>query len=303
MAKASLISPVRAVTGTAGILLAGAALALPPYGEWGQPINGERLPGSSTTLNTAGVDGCVSLSRDGRTLFFNSNRTGNQDIYVANRADTAGGFGTPQRLPDAINTAADEFCPTIATGNRLFFSRASTTDPGDLYVSQGSKPHGWGAASSLGPLVNTSAMEEAAALYDDSKGRQVMLFSRRLPDGSQGQVLQRVGDGPVSLVPGGVNAAGSNNRPSITHDGRAIFFDSTRPGGRGGPDIWVAEREANSGSFGAAEALAELNSTGFDARPTISWDATQLFFSSNRAGSESSAPDIWTSSRPRAKGQ
>ena len=52
-------------------------------------------------------------------------------------------------------------------------------------------------------------------------------------------------------------------------------------------------------AFGSASHLGSLNSSGFDARPTISWDGTQLYFSSNRAGSESPAPDIWVTERSR----
>jgi hypothetical protein len=299
MSYARLIGGGQTISAGACLLLGTAALALPAFGDWSAPINAEQLPGGSPALNTPAVDGCVSLSHDGRTLVFNSNRGGDQDIYIASRTDTAHGFGAPQRLPDAINSQADEFCPTLAAGNRLYFSRASSSDPGDLYVSQGNKTKGWGAAQPLGPLVNTAALEEAAAFYEDDSRRPVMLFSRRLPDGSQGQILQRIGEGTVTLVGGGVNAGGSNNRVSVTHDGRTIFFDSTRPGGRGGPDLWSASRTSNLAAFGAAAPLTELNSSGFDARPTISWDGTELFFSSNRAGSESPAPDIWVSARSR----
>ena len=276
-----------------------AALALPAFGDWQAPVNAQQQAGASPSLNTPAVDGCVSLSRDGRTLVFNSNRSGNQDIYFATRIDTDHGFGAPQPMPGTINTPADEFCPTLAQGNRLYFSRASSSDPGDLLVSQGNPSQGWSSAQSLGPAVNTSAMEEAAAFYEDDGGREVMLFSRRLPDGSQGQILQRIEGGSVTLVGGGVNAAGSNNRPSVTHDGRTIFFDSTRPGGSGGPDLWTATRNSNLVAFGSASHLGSLNSSGFDARPTISWDGTQLYFSSNRAGSESPAPDIWVTERSR----
>lgn len=300
MSKPKLSLTVGAAATSICLLFAGAAFALPTFDGWEQPVNAEQLPGSSPSLNTPAVDGCVTISRDGRIIFFNSNRNGNQDLYMAIRSDEIAGFGAPQRLPDTINTSADEFCPTHSSGNRLYFSRASSSDPGDLYVSQWSKPKGWGVAQSLGPSVNTSAMEEAATFYEDAYGRQVMLFSRRLPDGSQGQILHRVEEGPVSIVSGGVNAAGSNNRPSVTHDGKTIFFDSTRPGGRGGPDLWVAERGSTFEEFGAAQAISEINSTGFDARPTISWDGTQLFFSSNRVGSESPAPDIWVTTRPKA---
>lgn len=143
-------SVVAVLASGCSIVLGASALALPNFSDWAVPVNIEVLPGSSTSVNTPAVDGCVSLSRDGLTLYFNSNRAGNQDIYVAGRPDNDAGFGTPARLPAPINTAADEFCPTIDLGNRLYFSRTGSGDPGDLYVSH-EGPAGWSEASATGP--------------------------------------------------------------------------------------------------------------------------------------------------------
>ena len=114
-------------------------------------FTGAEMLGSS--VNTPAIDGCVSLSRDGLSLYYNSNRTGNQDIYVAYRSDKDSGFSNPERLPFPINTGADEFCPTSDHGNLLYFSRASSGDPGDLYVSQ-EGPRGWNDPEALGDEIN-----------------------------------------------------------------------------------------------------------------------------------------------------
>lgn len=288
-----------AMIGTA--LCAGAALAMPGFDEWSQPAPIEALPGSAGSLNTPAIDGCVSLSRDGLTLFFNSNRAGNQDIYMSERADTDQGFGTPQRLPEPINTAADEFCPTSGQGNRLYFSRARPGDPGDLYVSHGGQD-GWAEPEALDASINSPLLDESATFYEDGSGRQVMLFSRRPASGAGGTIFASVDGGPASPLSGGPDSPASDNRPGVTHDGLTLFFDSTRPGGLGGPDLWVATRPDTSVDFGPASHLGALSSPGFDARPSISWDGTELLFSSNRPGSESAAPDIWRASRNKARG-
>lgn len=282
-------------------LCASAALALPNFADWSPPASIEALPGSARSLNTPAIDGCVSMSRDGLTLFFNSNRTGNQDIYVAERADTDQGFGTPQRLPEPINTAADEFCPTSVQGNRLYFSRSRPGDPGDLYVSHGGHD-GWAEPEALDAGINSALMEESATFYEDSSGRQVMLFSRRQASGAAGAIFASVDGGLATPLSGGPDSPASDNRPSVTHDGLTLFFDSTRPGGLGGPDLWVATRTDPSVDFGPASHLGAMSSPGFDARPSISWNGTELLFSSNRAGSESAAPDIWRASRNKARG-
>jgi hypothetical protein len=228
------------VVGTVG-LFATAALALPNFTAWDEPVSIEALPASASAINTPAVDGCVSLSRDGLHLFFNSNRGGNQDIYVASREGMGLGFGPPVRLPAPVNTTADEFCPTSDHGNRLYFSRNRVGDPGDLYVSH-EGPEGWSEPESLGDNINSSLMEESAAFYEDEQGSQVMLFSRRQANGAGGNIFASLEGGPAVPIGGGPDSAASDNRPSITHDGLTIFFDSTRSGGLGGPDLWMASR-------------------------------------------------------------
>lgn len=301
MMKSSHFRPaVVLATCAIGALVAASAFADPRFADWQAPVSAEAMPGSSTAINTTAIDGCVSLSRDGLSLYFNSNRSGSQDIYVATRPDTSSGFGAPEQLPATINTASGEFCPTFSQGNRLYFSRSSATDVGDIYVSKFG-PEGWGEAEPLGSNVNSTSMEEAADFYDDESGRSVMIFSRRNPNGSGGSIYMSVDGAQAELIPGSVNAAGANNRPSISKDGRTIFFDSTRTGGLGAQDLYFATRASAEGEFGPAVNLVALNSPLFDARPSLSWDGSELIFSSNRAGGESPAPDIYVSTRERAR--
>ena len=269
---------------------------MPSFGEWAAPASLESIPGSSNSLNTTFVDGCASHSPDGLTIVFNSNRGGSQDLFMATRPSTSVGFGAPIPLPEPVNlTDRDEFCPTLARGNRLYFSSNRNGDPGDLFVTRRG-PKGWSQPESLGANINSAAMEESAAFYEDDDGREVMLFSRRLGSAGGGKIYQSVDGGQPELVEGGPHSSAADNRPSVTHDGRTIFFDSTRPGSRG-PDLWYATRSNTSEDFGDAIHLAALSEAGFDARPFISWNGKLLTFSSGRMGNESPAPDMWFTTR------
>jgi Tol biopolymer transport system component len=284
----------------AGVLLAGTAIAMPPFGDWSEPANLASLPGTGAGISTPAVDGCASLSPDGLTIAFTSNRTGNFEVYVASRASKGQGFGTPERLPAPINTSANDACPTLVQGNRLFFSSDRDDPAYDLYVAR--RVAGSWSVTHLGPNINrTGWEEESAAIFDDGN-HEVMLFSRRLLDGSEGKIYQSIDGGPATLVPGGPHSSASDNRPSITHDGKTIFFDSTRYGTLGGPDLYYATRSSTSEPFGPAIHLQELSSEGFDARPFISWDGTMLTFGSARAGNPSPAPDTWFATRSKAVG-
>jgi hypothetical protein len=39
-----------------------------------------------------------------------------------------------------------------------------------------------------------------------------------------------------------VNSAGNEERPAISRDGLSLYFSSTKPGGFGGPDLYVSQR-------------------------------------------------------------
>jgi hypothetical protein len=279
---------------TAGAVMTGAA-ALPLAGQWKTPANLESLQGSSPNINTPAVDGCASLSPDNLTIAFTSNRTGNFDLYMATRPNAGVGFGNPVPLPAPVNTAADEACPTITADGRLFFSSDRDDPAYDLYVTK--RVNGsWVAPIHLGSNINTPGrLDESAAVYKLG-AHEVMLFSSRNLDSSDGRIYQSVDGGPKTLVGGGPNfgvGVWTNNRPSITPDGRTIYFDSVRPGGLGEPDLYMAKRALPIGPFGPATHLRSLSSPMFDARPFISADGTMMTFSSARTGSTSDAPDIW----------
>jgi Tol biopolymer transport system component len=301
----NLLVAAPAVAG-ATLVLATATWAMPPFGGWGAPAGLETLPDSSSSLNTPTVDGCASLSRDGLEIFFLSFRTGNADIYMARRSNKAEGFGDPVRLPAPVNTSGNEVCPTIAPGNRLYFTGFGGDPAGDLYVSK-LGPKGWTAPTSLGPTINAPGMtEEAPAFYEDDQGREVMIFSRRPPGpptGEGGKLYQSVDGAPATLVQGGPNSSAGDNRASVTHDGRTIFWDSTRFGTLGDSDLWYATRSNTSEPWGSAIHLAALSSPAHDSRPFISWDGTFLSFTSSRVGSESPAPDMWFTTRVKDVGR
>lgn len=282
-------------------MMAGAAAAMPPFGDWSDPANLASLPGTGSGISTPAVDGCASLSPDGLSIAFTSNRTGNFDIYVATRPSKSVPFGNAVRLPAPISTSANEACPTLVQGNRMFFSSDRDDPAYDLYEAR--RVAGSWSVTRLGPNINRSGwLDESAAIFEDGD-HEVMLFSSRSPDGDQGKIYQIIDGGPASLVAGGPHSSASDNRPSITHDGLTIFFDSNRWGTLGDQDLFYATRSNTSEPFGDAIHLESLSSPGFDARPFISWDGTMLTFSSARAGNPSPAPDIWFATRRRATGR
>ena len=182
-------------------ILAAPALAMPPFGSWSNPANLESLPGSSGNINTPAVDGCASLSRDGLTLIFNSNKTGNFDLYVAKRSSTSEGFGEPVRLPAPVNSSANESCATFAPGgNRIVFASDRDDPAYDLYVTKRG-PDGWSTPENLGPNINRPGwLEESAGFYEDEDGNDVMIYSSRRPSGEDGEIYTQRSAGQAARV-------------------------------------------------------------------------------------------------------
>jgi hypothetical protein len=75
------------------------------------------------------------ISADGRTLVFTSLRPGGHglgDLYVSTR-EAAGGWRKARNLGTAVNTAADEYHPTLAGHHLYFVRRGPPPVRGDFY--------------------------------------------------------------------------------------------------------------------------------------------------------------------------
>jgi hypothetical protein len=82
-----------------------------------------------------------------------------------------------------------------------------------------------------------------------------------------------------------VNSTFAETNPALSSDGLSLYFDSNRPGGSGGRDLWVSERASAPAPWGAPVNLGPtVNSSVDDANPALSTDGHWLFFVSPRSG-------------------
>jgi Tol biopolymer transport system component len=92
--------------------------------DWGNPVN------LGSTVNSSAEDWGTSISADGLSLFFSSNRpggSGSHDLWVTTRATTDDPWGTPVNLGPTVNSSTMEIVPRIsADGRTLFFSDYET---------------------------------------------------------------------------------------------------------------------------------------------------------------------------------
>jgi hypothetical protein len=97
---------------------------------------------------------------------------------------------------------------------------------------------------------------------------------------------------PVNLGPV-VNSDFYELYGQLSPDGLVLFFESDRPGGLGGYDLWMSRRKSRNDSWGPPVNVGPLvNTVGDDGLGTVSADGKVLYFGSDRPGGRGSF-DIW----------
>ena len=112
-------------------------------------------------INTRYSETHASVSRDGNTLFFTSDRKGGHgglDIYRSER-DSEGNWGEPINLGPSINTIYNEKTPFITKNDsKLYFSSEGHHTMGgyDIFYSARNQAETWSSPENLGYPVNTT---------------------------------------------------------------------------------------------------------------------------------------------------
>ncbi len=106
--------------------------------------------------------------------------------------------------------------------------------------------------------------------------------------------------GSPTLVAGLLGPGETADDPSFTDDRRLLYFNSDRPGGPGGGDIWVAVRASAPGPW-SSPMLSSVSTAAEETTPGVSPDGLTLWFSSDREGPGACAAggglDIWVATR------
>jgi len=211
--------------------------------EWSEPIN------LGPTINCPTVDGNPSISADGLSLFFDSDRpggSGGRDIWLSTRQTKNDPWGEPTNLGSVVNSSSYDAQSSISVdGLSLFFisDRSGGYGGRDIWLTTRETINDpWGEPVNLGSMVNCSVRDNSPSISTDSLS---LIFESSRPGGSGSRdiwLTTRVTTNdpwqePVNLGPM-VNSSVHDITPCISADGCTLYFCSNRSGGTGGYDLW-----------------------------------------------------------------
>ncbi len=159
----------------------------------------------------------------------------------------------PINIGDAINTKYDEYWPSLTADEEvLVFTRLSAAEKStpvklklqeDFWISV--KEEGlWRPAKGLSETINTTSNEGAQSITADGQYMYFTACGRK--DGlGRCDIYYSVREGENWSKPRNIgstiNTAAWEAQPSISADGRVLYFVSNRKSGKGKMDIWKSD--------------------------------------------------------------
>ena len=275
---------------------------------WSAPVN------LGPVVNSPYADSCTSISKNGLSLFFFSNRyalnaSAPWHLYVANRPSVDAPWGTPQEIA-TFNDGYPASCPALSPDeHRMYFAsnRPGTCGGSDIWVARRHDRRddlGWKSPVNLGCQVNSPQGESAPTVIEDENGSEILFFSSsRLGMADVFESRMRPDDtfGPAVLI--AELSSATPDYAAIRRDGLEAVVSTLRPGGTypGTMDLWGATRSSTSAPWSPLVPLAVLNSVATDSgRMSFSFDGLELYFTSDRLGTYGSR-DLYVARREKLR--
>ncbi len=198
----------------------------------------------------------------------------------------------PVSLGPNVNTAEDEYWPSLSADEKtLIITRLvhvyDIVKEGkvqeDFFISEYG-PEGWEPMKDAGFPLNTDDNEGAQSI---SANGQLMVYTVCNRKGVIGRcdIYYSTREGMEWTFPKNmgepVNSVAKETQPSLSADGRIIYFASNRPGGKGGLDIWMSSRDSDDNWQSPVNLGNSINTPGDEMSPFIHHDNSSLYFSSN----------------------
>ena len=213
-----------------------------------KPFDPKPVSGISTKYD----EYLATISPDGEYFYFTrrqpytqqtafGNETSDREFFSYSKQTGNGSYETGKPLPSPFNESSGEGSPTINLANDMLIFAA-------VHEVRGKDEQG---------------KEFTYPNYD-------LFFSKW--NGLEWSEPRSLGDK--------VNRENSwESQPTLSSDGNILFFASDRPGGYGGSDIWMSERDANGNWQEPVNLGPIINTKGNERSPFLHTDSRTLYFS------------------------
>ncbi len=283
------------------------------FTEWSTPIN------LGQVINSTANDLAGSLSRDERSLYFTSTRSGGfggEDIWVSHRKNKNDDWEPAINLGQTINSFALERLRYLSPdGHLLLFqsNRGGGVGGSDIWASRRKGVDddlSWETPVNLGSVINSSADEIGVDFLRGNDGRSERIYFASDRPGGLGSAdfyLSEIRSDGSFGVPINIPELSSPQHDScltIRSDGIEIILTSRRSSPLDQPnnaDLWTSTRASVDDVWSKPVYLKTVNAEGYqDCCPSLSFDATTLIFTSARPGGFG-GQDLYMTTRQRLR--
>lgn len=214
----------------------------------------------------------------------------NAEFAIANAARIA--EFDPRPLPENVNYFPMQYFPVLTIdGQGIIYTRrlgVSMDYDEDLVISRKDANGQWMTPASLSENINSAGNEGTCTMSAD--GRSLIFtscYGREVYGSCDLFISYRSGDtwsAPENLGEV-VNSTSWESQPSLSADGRTLYFVSNRQGGVGNRDIWMTRLDEDGNWTPPVNLGPEINTPDEDVSPFIHPNNTTLYYASNgRAG-------------------
>jgi outer membrane protein OmpA-like peptidoglycan-associated protein/tetratricopeptide (TPR) repeat protein len=193
----------------------------------------------------------------------------------------------PVKLPPVVNAYYIHSHPVISADQKTLVytvrSGIGNNDDENIVMTKWNGIE-WSAPVPISDKINTTNNEGTCSMSLDGSILVFVGCSRKDGFGSCDLYISNKINGewtvPVNLG-GNINSAAWDSHPSLSPDGRVLYFTSGRPGGLGKEDIYVSYMKEDGTWTKAKNVGAPINTPGSETSPFIHPSSGRLYFSSN----------------------
>lgn len=189
----------------------------------------------------------------------------------------------PKPLSTVLQTTPSQYFPVLTADEQTLVFTALKAEGDEDLMTATFNGETWSPPVPLSPMINTPDNEGTASLSADGRMLVFTACQGRKGFGSCDLYLSRkTGNdwsAPENLGPA-INTHFYESQPSLSADGRRLYFISDRPGGQGRRDIWRSDLAADGTWLDPVNIGRPVNTPFNEASPFIHANGQILFFAS-----------------------